>query len=581
MSKLDFRRCALMRMKSFAAVLTLLLSAVAVNASPQQAQPVSGRVISLSDNEPLIGVSVVVKGTSAGVITDIDGNYTINVESGQTLVFSYIGFMTEEVKIGSQRTVNVSLHEDAETLDEVVVIGYGVQKKKLLTGATVQVSNDDLMKMNATSPLGALQSQTPGVNITQNTGEPGAGFKVTVRGLGTVGDSAPLYVIDGIAGGDINALNPADIESIDVLKDAASAAIYGARAANGVILVTTKQGKVGKMQISYDGYYGIQNVAKMLPIVNAREYMAIVNEGRFNDGNALYDFSEELPAYLYNAIMDGSWQGTNWLEAIRVKNAPVQNHSFNISGGNEFSKTSIGLSYTTQEGIFGKPTNSQYTRYTARINSEHVLLKSKDKSYDVIKFGETLNYMYRVNGGIANGGIYWNDIHNMVSANPLLPIYDSEGNYYDRADKDAEGWVLDPNAYNPIANMVYGRGQNVSKNHTLQASAYLEVQPIKNLKWKSTFGYKMSASTYRRYTDSYDLSASTTQPNDKVDQNSSVGTNWTWENTLSYVWTIKDQHNFDAVIGQSIEKWGFGENLSVSNANSIFPGSFDHAYRGI
>ena len=578
MSKLDFRRCALMRMKSFAAVLTLLLSAVAVNASPQQVQPVSGRVISLSDNEPLIGVSVVVKGTSAGVITDIDGNYTINVESGQTLVFSYIGFMTEEVKIGSQRTVNVSLHEDAETLDEVVVIGYGVQKKKLLTGATVQVSNDDLMKMNATSPLGALQSQTPGVNITQNTGEPGAGFKVTVRGLGTVGDSAPLYVIDGIAGGDINALNPADIESIDVLKDAASAAIYGARAANGVILVTTKQGKVGKMQISYDGYYGIQNVAKMLPIVNAREYMAIVNEGRFNDGNALYDFSEELPAYLYNAIMDGSWQGTNWLEAIRVKNAPVQNHSFNISGGNEFSKTSIGLSYTTQEGIFGKPTNSQYTRYTARINSEHVLLKSKDKSYDVIKFGETLNYMYRVNGGIANGGIYWNDIHNMVSANPLLPIYDSEGNYYDRADKDAEGWVLDPNAYNPIANMVYGRGQNVSKNHTLQASAYLEVQPIKNLKWKSTFGYKMSASTYRRYTDSYDLSASTTQPNDKVDQNSSVGTNWTWENTLSYVWTIKDQHNFDAVIGQSIEKWGFGENLSVSNANSIFPGSFDHAY---
>ena len=178
-----------MRMKSFAAVLTLLLSAVAVNASPQQVQPVSGRVISLSDNEPLIGVSVVVKGTSAGVITDIDGNYTINVESGQTLVFSYIGFMTEEVKIGSQRTVNVSLHEDAETLDEVVVIGYGVQKKKLLTGATVQVSNDDLMKMNATSPLGALQSQTPGVNITQNTGEPGAGFKVTVRGLGTVGDS--------------------------------------------------------------------------------------------------------------------------------------------------------------------------------------------------------------------------------------------------------------------------------------------------------------------------------------------------------------------------------------------------------
>lgn len=578
MSKLFLAKCTFVHMKSLLAMLICLFSALAANASPQQAQSISGRVISLSDNEPLIGVSVIIKGTSIGVITDIDGNYTINVESGQTLVFSYIGFMTEEVKIGSQRTVDVFLHEDAETLDEVVVIGYGVQKKKLLTGATIQVSNDDLMKMNATSPLGALQSQTPGVNITQNTGEPGAGFKVTVRGLGTVGDSAPLYVIDGIAGGDINALNPADIESIDVLKDAASAAIYGARAANGVILVTTKQGKVGKMQISYDGYYGIQNVAKMLPIVNAREYMAIVNESRFNDGNALYDFSEELPAHLYNAIMDGSWQGTNWLEAIRVKNAPVQNHSFNISGGNEFSKTSIGLSYTTQDGIFGKPTNSKYKRYTARINSEHVLLKSKDKSYDVIKFGENLNYMYRTTTGIGNGGIYWNDIHNMVSANPLLPIYDSEGNYYDKADKESDGWVLDPNAPNPIASMVYNRGQNIHKSHTLQMNAYIEIQPIRNLKWRSTFGYKMTSNSNRSYTNKHELSANTALAYDKVSQDQGVGTNWTWENVLSYAWNIKELHNFDAVLGQSIEKWGLGETLSVVNPYSIFPDSFEHAY---
>lgn len=573
-----FGRCTFVHVCRFTLMAFFLLWAVAMKGNPLQSSLVSGVVTSSTDGEPLIGVSVQVKGTSTGSITDINGKYSVNATKGQVLVFSYVGFVTQEIEVGSQSTLNVVLAEDSETLDEVVVIGYGVQKKKLVTGATVQVGGDDILKMNSTSALGALQSQTPGVNITQNNGEPGAGFKVTVRGLGTVGDSSPLYVIDGIAGGDINALNPADIESVDVLKDAASAAIYGARAANGVILVTTKQGKVGKMQASYDGYYGIQNVAKMLPIVNAKEYMAIINEGRFNDGNALYDFSEELPANLYNAIMDGTWNGTNWLEAIRVKNAPIQNHSFNLSGGNEYSRMSLGLSYTTQEGIFGKPTASNYDRYTARINSEHVLLKSKNKDYDVIKISENMNYMYKASSGLGNGGIYWNDIHNMVSANPLLPIYDADGNYYDQADKDADGWKLDPGAANPIANMVYSRGQNLSKSHSLQMNMSLEVQPIKNLKWKSTFGYKMSASSYRSYSDSFNLSSTTVSPNDKVNQNQSVGTNWTWENVLSYSWKVKDLHNFDAVLGQSIEKWGFGESVSVTNATSKFPGSFDHAY---
>ena len=569
MSKQFLRKCTGVHVCRYALAAIFLLLATVMKANPSQSSTVSGVVTSATDGEPLIGVSVQVKDTGTGSITDIDGKYSVKASKGQVLVFSYVGFVTQEIEVGNNPVVNVVLKEDTETLDEVVVIGYGVQKKKLLTGATVQVGSEDLLKMNSTSALGALQSQTPGVNITQNNGEPGAGYKVTVRGLGTTGDSSPLYVIDGIAGGDINALNPADIESVDVLKDAASAAIYGARAANGVILVTTKQGKVGKMQATYDGYYGWQNVAKMLPILNAKEYMAIINESRFNNGNALYDFSEELPTNLYNSIMDGSWNGTNWLDATRVKNAPVQNHSFNLSGGNEYSKMSMGLSYTTQDGIFGKPTNSKYQRYTARLNSEHVLLKSQNKDYDVIKISENMNYMYKTNSGLANGGIYWNDIHNLISANPLLPIYDA---------KDADGWKLDPAAYNPIAAMVYGRGMNLTKSHTLQMNISLEVQPIKNLKWKSTFGYKMSGSSYRRYTDSYNLSSTTVAPNDKVDQNQSLGTNWTWENVLSYAWKIKDSHNFDAVLGQSIEKWGFGESVSVSNATSKFPGSFDHAY---
>lgn len=574
----SFKKIGIFRFLQMTWIVFLLLSATVVKASPLQPVQISGSVSSATDKLPLIGVSILIKGTTNGTITDLDGRYVLDVEKGQTLVFSYIGFITQEIQINEQRTLDVVLKEDTETLEEVVVIGYGVQKKKLVTGATVQVDSDDLQKMNSTSALGALQSQSPGVNITQNTGEPGAGFKVAVRGLGTVGDSSPLYVIDGIAGGDINALNPADIESIDVLKDAASAAIYGARAANGVILVTTKQGKAGKMQVSYDGYYGIQNVADMFETQNARQYMELINEGREYDGNQPYDFSKELPESLYNSIMDGTWNGTNWLEAIKVKNAPVQNHSFNLSGGNEMSRTSLGFSYTSQEGIFGKPMNSAFERYTVRVNSEHVLLKSKDQKYDVIKIGENLNYMYRTNNGIGNGNMYWNDIHDMIVGNPLLPIYDAEGNYYDQKDKEADGWVLDPTAVNPVANMVYRRAQNLTKSHNLQMNAYLEVQPMQNLKWKSTFGYKMSASSYRSYTNSYNLSSNTSSANDYVNQNMNMGTNWTWENVISYAWNVKENHSFDALIGQSFEKWGFGENLSATNANSIFPGSFDHAY---
>ena len=210
-------------------------------------------VVKDAAGESIIGASVIEKGTTNGTITDFDGNFTLQVENDAVLSISFVGYQPQDVPVAGKAMIKVILKEDPEVLDEGVVVGYGVQKKKLVTGATVQVKGDDLQKLNTVSALGALQSQSPGVNITQSSGMPGEGYKVNVRGMGTVGSSAPLYVIDGVAGGDINMLNPADIESIDVLKDAASAAIYGARAANGVILVTTKQGKTGKVNISSDG----------------------------------------------------------------------------------------------------------------------------------------------------------------------------------------------------------------------------------------------------------------------------------------------------------------------------------------
>ncbi|MFY1612718.1 SusC/RagA family TonB-linked outer membrane protein [Macellibacteroides fermentans] len=552
-----------------------------VNCLPAMAQSntkVKGVITSGADGLPLIGVNVVEKGTTNGTVTDFDGNFELTVSSNAVLDISYIGFLSQEVKIvAGKTTYNVVLKEDSQALDEVVVVGYGVQKKKLVTGATVQVSGENLQKLNTTNALGALQSQSPGVNITQSSGQPGEGFKVVIRGLGTVGSAGPLYVIDGVAGGDINALNPSDIESIDVLKDAASAAIYGARAANGVILVTTKQGKAGKLQLSYDGYYGAQYLAKLPPLLNAREYMSMMDEMRYNEASPLHNWAGLLPTDLYNSIMDGSWQGTNWIKETYNEAAPTQNHSFNLAGGTEQSKFSLGFSYTSQEGILGKPVQSQFDRYTARINSDHVLLKVKD--FDAIKIGQTLNFNYNTKSGIAIGNIYGNSIHNMLIGNPLLPAYDAEGNFYDYDDKVNNGWNFDGNTGNPLAGTALSNwGLNLSKNYALQSSAYLEIQPIKNLVFRSQFGYKMTASSYRSYDGIRHLSNNTNVTMDNVYQSASSGHNITLDNTIAYKFNVADLHQFDVVVGQSVEKWGMGSNINASGNNSIFEGSFDHAW---
>lgn len=537
--------------------------------SAQQNLSVSGVVSDANDGNPLVGVSVIVKGTTLGTVTDLDGRYTIKVSQGATLVFSYIGMEKQEISVKSS-VLNVKLQSDAQMLGEVVAVGYGTMKKKLVTGATVQVSGDNLQKLSTTSAFTALQSQTPGVSITQSSGQPGEGFKVNIRGIGTLGNSAPLYVIDGVAGGNLQNLNTADIESIDVLKDAASAAIYGARAANGVILVTTKQGKAGKLQVSYDGYVGIQNVYKMPSLLNAKQYMAIQDEVNFNEGLPLTDWQGVLGSN-YDAALNGSY-GTNWLEEALNEDAPTQNHAINIVGGNDISKFSMGLSHTSQEGIIGKPVQSDYSRTTARLNSDHVLWKNKN--FDIIKFGETLSYAYSTKQGIGIGNQYGNDISSMLRAMPIMPLYGEDGEYFVNIDKSLTGY--ESMMSNPIAGMVYNRGQNLSKNYNLDASMNLQIQPIKNLIFKSQFGYKMSASSYRQYQQDYKLSISDQRTVSSTQQSASSGWQYTFENTLNYKFALGNQH-FDALVGQSIEKWGMGESVSATNGHLLF-NDFLHAY---
>lgn len=573
-----FSLCKFSRSFTQMVIVASFLLAFSLTAFAQTDVKVKGVVTSGADGLPLIGVNVVQKGTTNGTVTDLDGNYELTVPSNAELEFSYIGYLNQTIRVTvGETTYNVVLNEDSQSLEEVVVVGYGVQKKKLVTGATVQVSGDNLQKLSTTSALTALQSQTPGVNITQSSGQPGEGFKVNIRGLGTVGNSGPLYVIDGVAGGDINNLNPSDIESIDVLKDAASAAIYGARAANGVILVTTKQGKAGKTTLSYDGYYGFQYLAKTADLLNAREYMTIMDETRFNEANATYDWANLLPTNLYNSIMDGSWEGTNWINEAYNEAAPTQNHAINLTGGNDLSKFSIGFSYASQEGILGKPVQSDYERYTARVNSDHVLLKGDN--FDIVKIGQTLNFNHNTKSGIAIGNIFWNSVHNLLIGNPLLPAYNADGDFYNYDNKVADGWMFDGNTGNPLADMALSnKGLNESKNYGLQASAYLEIQPIKSLIFKSQFGFKMSASRYRAYDGIRHLSNNQNVTQDNTTQSASSGHSWTLDNTLAYNFVINDLHTFDAVIGQSVEKWGFGADVEAAARNSMFPGQFDYAW---
>ena len=472
----------------------------------KEKREIRGR-ITTADGESVIGANIIEMGTTNGTITDNNGNFILLVEEGAIIHISYIGFLEQDINTSDKNFFDIILHEDTQALDDLVVVDMEYRRKKLITGANVSIGGETLESQHSIDALEAMQAYAPGVNITQASGMPGEGFQVNIRGLGTIGNSAPLYVIDGVAGGNINNLNPSDIESIDILKDAASAAIYGARAANGVILVTTKTGRKGRIEVAYDGYYGVQNVAKMPEPLNAKQFMEIYNEERViaqggDPANAL-DFSNIIPE-LYKKIMSGEWEGTNWMEEIRNRNAPIQNHAINLSGGSDQSLFSMGFSYTTQEGILGKPVEPHHTRYTLRLNSDHVLYKKN--GLDIIKVGETFNYSFRNRSGIAIGGMYYNDIRNMLVGSPLVPAYNDKGEFFARDDIKASGLEnLSSRVYNPLAQMALNRGMNETQNYNINSNAYLEIQPIKNLLLKSSFGYRMFANAYRSYQPAYDL----------------------------------------------------------------------------
>ena len=531
------------------------------------AKPISGKVTSATDGEPLIGATIQVQGDKNGVVTDFDGNYTIQAEQGQTLVFSYVGYLTKTVKVGAVSTIDVALDEDRQSLDEVVVIGYGVQKKKLVTGATVQVKGENVAKLNTTNPLQALQGQTPGMTIISESGQPGEGLKVNIRGLGTTGSSGPLYIIDGVRG-DISTLNPADIESIDVLKDAASAATYGSQSANGVVLVTTKSGKEGRAVVSFDGYYGWQWAPRKTKMLNAKQYMTIMDEQNINSGGAPYDWyglkEDGTPKYASIFDENGNVYDTDWVDQMFKDAAQTYSANLGVTGGSQKGNYSLTMGYMSQEGIVGGKDVSGYSRYNFRINSDYQVIDN------FLKVGEQVSFIYYKKNGIGVGNAYNNTLRSAFGTSPITPVYSDNGKYGSPYNDttDSDWYNADGNPYG----VMMTTNNNKSQNFTATANVYAEMEFIKNLKFRTTLGVKYDSNNYRSFSPLYHFSIYSYQDTRTgVSQSASDGLGITWTNTLSYNFKLKE-HNIDAMIGYEVYRT---EGQSMYGTNGSLRDGFD------
>ncbi len=519
-------------------------------------QQVSGKVTDGGTGDGLPGVNILVKGTGSGTTTDLEGNYRLNVSGPEAvLVYSFIGYLPQEVTAGNRTVIDVALEPDMQSLDEVVVVGYGVQKKKLVTGATVQVEGDQIQRQSTTNALQGLQGQAPGVQIANTSGQPGSQMRVILRGVGTLGSTQPLYVVDGVQTGDISFLNPADIESVDVLKDAASAAIYGSQASNGVVLITTKKGKAGqRAQITFDAFYGHQNLGRKVDMLNATEYAAIMNEAAINSGRLPIFTNEQIA----NPGMDGlGYANTDWIDEMFVNDAVTQNYVLGATGGSETSTYSTSLAYTSTEGIVGGRDLSYYERYNFRINSEHKLYK------DILKIGENLNFAYTQDNGIGVGGQYNNSLRGAFNTSPFVPMYDSEGNFWDNTNS-----TWNTGEANPYANMVLNN-QNTNNDQRLLGNVYLQLEPVERLTFRTDLGIDYSADEGRSYTPIYNLSAYTFNRLSRINQNIGKGRSLIWNNLLTYGFDINQAHDFQVMLGtehyQNDGSW-----MSGSNVNAIF-----------
>jgi len=502
--------------------------------------------------QPLEGATILVKGTNNGTKTDANGNFSINAEPNSTLIISYVGFEPTEVKIGTQANISVQLKPNISASEQIVVVGYGTSKKASLTTSVSSVTSTTIEKLSITRVEQALQGNAAGVLILNQNGQPGDKPMIRIRGTGTNNSPDPLFLVDGFPVGSIEYLNPSDIERIDVLKDAASAAIYGARGANGVILITTKTGKRGGVSITYDGYYGTQTAWRKVPVMNAKQYATFMNESYFN-----LNPTGTNPPY---ANPDALGEGTNWQDLLFEPKVPVMSHQITASGGSEKTNYLTSFSYFDQKGVIGGD-NSKFKRYSFRLN-----LDQKVTNY--LKIGTNLAFVSSDRNAIFDNGDQGGSVlGHAINIDPITPLYETDpvklASYNVNAVKNgANVYGISPLATfpNPIAQLSILHGKN--KIEKLFGNVYGELNILKGLKFKSSYGIDLSFNTSNQYVPIYFLLSGSGQTFSTVRKNMSRSLSWQIENVLSYSHSFR-QHNLEAVVGQSAFKF-YSENLGAS-----------------
>jgi len=501
-----------------------------VNIAFAQNITVKGKVTDGGDQTSLPGVTITIKGAQGGTQTDADGNYSISAPADATLVFNFIGYTAQEQAIANRTTINVALASSTQQLEQVVVVGYGTQRKIDVTGSVANVKGEDISKQISTNPVGALQGKVAGVSIT-NTGTPGGSPTITIRGSGTIyGKTVPLYVVDGVWYDDINFLNPADIANISILKDASAQSIYGIRAANGVVLVTTNKGKKGDAVINYNGTVGVQTVTNQVEMANATEYATAVNEA--------YALQGADPLFTNTNL----GEGTNWYD-VALRQALITNHQLSISGGAEKSTYNLSLGYLNQDGIVK---NNNYKRYTARLSNEFQVFEPLKIGYNVTA---TSSKSKDPAGGIFRA---------LYAASPVVPVFNADGSYGD------------PNAFN------LGNGSNMNPQATLDffnqqttnykvtGNVFAELKFLKNFTFRTSFGGDFGQNEVRGYIPVYKASNTQQNTNSKLDIDRVENRNWIIENTLTYDKKWGD-HSLTVLAGQTAQR----NKLYATNADAL------------
>lgn len=582
-------------------VICCMLSSLIVTAQTR----ITGKITGSDDKQPVIGASVKIKGTSIGTVTGPDGTFAINAQTGNVLVISYIGYETQELVLNNETNYNIIISPAENTLNEVVVTGYSSQRKKDLTGSVAVVNIEDLKAQPAASAVEALQGKAAGVQIV-NDGAPGSTPQIRIRGYSTINNNEPLYVVDGVPyEGKLNWLNQNDIESMQILKDASSASIYGARANNGVVIITTKKGQQGPPEISFDAYYGSQSPRKEVfpDMLNPQQYAEYLFTSYTNAGKNPAEFlstnygggtSPVLPEYLvaggqsgqqvtaadadqskYNYSRDpntfyqitrANQAGTNWFDVI-TDNAPVQNYQLGATGGGESANYAFSGSYLDQDGTIQ---HTGFKRYTARANTSFRTLNSK------FRFGENFQYSYTEGVGFGvspnTAGSYQGEgsaIGWAYRIPTIIPVYDEGGNF-----AGSRGSQLG-NAQNPLA-FLFRQKDNLNKNNLVFGNLFGEVDVINGLTARTSFGLRYE--NYNGITAGYpNLEFSEGSNNNNLFEFNGFNTDWTWTNTLNYTNTFAEDHRLTLLAGTEAIK-NRNRQLEATRNNYFILGNFDYYY---